>query len=42
MSDLSIELSLTEKSYTFPFKSTSVDSVALSPLDMLSRQKLES
>ena len=42
MSDLSIELSLKEKSYTFPFKGTSLNSVALSPLDMLSRQKLES
>ena len=38
MSDLSIELYSTENSYTFPFNDTSLDSVALNPLDMLPRQ----
>ena len=38
MSDLSIELRSTKKSYTFPFKNTSLDSVALNPLDILPRQ----
>ena len=38
MSDLLIEFSSTEKSYTFPFKGTSLDSVALNPLDILPRQ----
>ena len=38
MSDLSIELSLTEKSYIFSFKDTSPDSVVLNPLDVLPRQ----
>ena len=38
MSDLSIELSLTEKSYMFSFKDTSLDSVVLNPLDVLPRQ----
>ena len=38
MSDLSIELSLTEKSYIFSFKDTSLDSVVLNPLDVLPRQ----
>ena len=38
MSDLSIELKSTEKSYTFPFKDTSLDSVALNPLEILPRQ----
>ena len=37
-SDLSIELSSTEKSYTFPFKDTSLDSVLLNQLDILPRQ----
>ena len=32
---LSIKLYLTEKSYTFPPKDTSLDSVALNSLDML-------
>ena len=36
--DLSIELSSTEKSYTFPFKDASLDSVALNPLEILPRQ----
>ena len=36
MSDLSIDL--TEKSYTFPFKHTSLDPVALNPIHMLPRQ----
>ena len=39
MSDLSIELKSTEKSYTFPFKDTFLDSVVLNPLDILPRQK---
>ena len=38
MSDYSIELRSTEKSYSFPFKGTSLDSVALNPLDILPRQ----
>ena len=37
-SDVSIELKSTEKSYTFPFKNTSLDSVGLNSLDMLLRQ----
>ena len=38
MSDLSIELELTEKSFTFSFKDTSLDSVALNPLGILPRK----
>ena len=38
ISDLSKELLSTKKSCTFPFKDTYLDSVALSPLDMLPRQ----
>ena len=38
MSDLSIELWSTEKSYTFPFKNTSVDTVALNPSDIRPKQ----
>ena len=38
MSDLSVEFQCTEKSYTFPFKDTSLDSVALNPLNILLRQ----
>ena len=38
MSDLSIKLRSTEKSYTLLFRDTSSDSVALNPLDMLPRQ----
>ena len=38
MSNLSIELELTEKSYTFLFKDTCLDSVTINPLDMLPRQ----
>ena len=38
MSELSIVLQSTEKSYLFPFEDTSVDTVALYPLEMLSRQ----
>ena len=37
-SDLPIEIKSTEKSCTFPFKITSLDSLALNPLDLLSRQ----
>ena len=37
MTNLSIELQSTEKSYTLPFKDTSLDSVAPNPLDMLPR-----
>ena len=37
MSDLSIELELTEKSYTFLFNNFP-DSVLLNPLDALSKQ----
>ena len=43
ISDLSTGLSSTGKSYTFPFKDTSLDSVVPNPLDMLPRQtELES
>ena len=35
MSDLSIELYSTEKSYIFPFKDTSLDSIALNPSGIL-------
>ena len=38
MSELSIELQSTEKSNTFPFKDTSLDSIALNPLEILPRQ----
>ena len=38
MSDLSIELWSTEKSYTFLFKDTSVDSVALNQSDIFPKQ----
>ena len=38
MSDLLIELQSTEKSYTIPFKDTSLESLALNPLDILPRQ----
>ena len=38
MSDLSIELQSTEKSYTFLFIDTSLDSVALNPSDVLPKQ----
>ena len=38
ISDLSIELQSTEKSYTFPPNDTSLDSVALSPSDILNKQ----
>ena len=38
MSDLSIELLATDKSYTFSFKDTSLDSVALNPLEIFHRQ----
>ena len=38
MSELSIVLQSTEKSYVFPFEDTSVDTVALNPLEILSRQ----
>ena len=38
MSDLLIELWATEKLYTFPFKYTSLDSIALSPPDILWRK----
>ena len=38
MSDLSVALQSTGKSYTFPFKDTSLDSVAPNSLDMLPRQ----
>ena len=38
MSDLSMELESREKTYTFPFKDTSLESVALNPLDILPRQ----
>ena len=37
ISNLSIELKSTEKTYTFPFKDTSLDSVARNSLDMLLR-----
>ena len=42
MSDLSIELWSTKKSYTYPFKDTPLDSVALNPSDILSKQNPES
>ena len=38
MLDLSIELQLIEKSYTFPFKDTSLNLVALNPSDILLEQ----
>ena len=38
MSDLSIELLSTQKSYKFSFKDTSQDSAALNPSGMLPRQ----
>ena len=38
MSDLSIEWYSTEKSCAFPFKATSLDSVALNPSDILPKQ----
>ena len=38
MSDLSIALQSTEKSYTFPFKGTSIESITPNPLNMLPRQ----
>ena len=38
MSDLPIELQSTEKSYTFLFKDTSLDSVGLNLLEILLRQ----
>ena len=38
MSDLSTELESTEKSYPYPFKDISLDSVALIPLEMFPRQ----
>ena len=38
ISDLSIELYFTEKSYTFPFQGSPLDSVALNPLDMFPRK----
>ena len=36
--DSSVELESTEKSYTFPFKDTSLDSVLLNPLEILPRK----
>ena len=41
MPDLSIALQSTEKSYTFPFKDNSLDSVAPNPLDMVDKNELE-
>ena len=38
MSDLSVEMQSNEKSYTFPYKDTSLDLAALNPLDMLPSQ----
>ena len=38
MSDLSIELSSSKNLYTFPFKDTSLDSIALIPLEILLKQ----
>ena len=38
ISDLSIELESTKKSYTFPFKDTSLDSLAPNSLEILPRQ----
>ena len=40
MSDLSIELQSTEKSYSFPFKDTSLHTWALNPLDIF-QDKIE-
>ena len=40
MLDLSIELQWTVKLYTFPYKHTSLDSVALNPSDILPKQNL--
>ena len=40
MSDLSIEMYSTEKSYTFPFKDTSLDPVGINPLEILPKQRL--
>ena len=37
-SNLSIELKSIKKSYRFQFKDTSLDSLALNPLDMIPRQ----
>ena len=42
MSDLSIELNSTEKSYSLPFKDTHLDSVAQNSLGMLPRIMLGS
>ena len=39
MSHLSIELLSTEKSYNFPFKDISLDSVALNPLEIFPKKK---
>ena len=41
MSDLSIDLQSTEKSCTFPFKDTSLDSVVLNPLKIYFQNKTE-
>ena len=38
MLDLSIKLQSIEKSYTFSFKDTSLDAVAINPLDTLPKQ----
>ena len=38
MSDLSRDLESTEKPYTFPFKDTCLDSLALNSLEVLPRQ----
>ena len=38
MSDISIELKSTEKSYTFPFKDTSPDSLLPNPSDIIRKQ----
>ena len=38
MSDLSIKLQLTDKSYIFPFKDTSLDSILLNPSDIPPKQ----
>ena len=38
MSDLSIELQSTEKSWTFPYKDTSLELVALKLLEILPRR----
>ena len=37
MSDLSIKLQSTEKSYTFSSKNTTLDSATLNPLEILSK-----